>query len=70
MTSAEWELAHLTLFIEDNITELRNMLKDLPRDEFSSVQNKRTFYRLRGAAIELTSLFLTASAMATDKETR
>lgn len=50
-------------FVEDNIAELRKMLSELPADQFGTTQNKRTFSRLRGAAVDLAAAYLTASAL-------
>ncbi len=68
MTDAELELDSVTLYLEALVADLRDMLNALPRDEFASEQNRRTFLRLRGAAIDVTSMYLAASTLAETKE--
>ncbi len=70
MTDAELELDSVTLYLEALVSDLRDMLNALPRDEFASVQNRLSFRRLRGAAIDVTAMFLAASTLAETKEAK
>lgn len=67
MTNAEWDFASALLFLEDQVADLREMLRAQTPGDLGSVQNRRSLSRLRGAAVDLAALYLTASAIAGDQ---
>ncbi len=64
MTENELALANSVVFLEDQIRDLRTLVRTTPRDEFATWQMVRILACLGRAVVDMTDTYIDANARA------